>query len=150
MSVGARLASVLVGVMLSGAPRVLAMNAPVERHRCDCPTRAGEHHECKCAICRKIALTVQAEDDDAPPCHRAAALKALAERAPRGSRGAPCVEGTCGGPGQPTVTPAGLEPFCLPLVRSVVRVERVEWRIEGADPNRDRSLAPTTPPPRAP
>lgn len=94
-----------LAVSLSGGPRVLALNAPVEEHRCSCGAQRGEHHECECAICRKAALTAQAEDEKAPPCHRAAARKALSERTRQGSRSVPCFEGICGGSGQPKMTP---------------------------------------------
>jgi hypothetical protein len=145
----ARLAAALVAVTLSGAPRVLAMHAPVEGHRCSCRAHGGEHHECECAICRKAALTAQATDDKAPPCHRAAARKALSERAPTGSRNEPCVEGTCGGSSQPTVTPAGMEPFCLPAAKAIALADRTEPRPLLAGAARERPLEPETPPPRA-
>src|SRR5690349_2476259 len=110
----ARLAAVLVAVTLTGTPRVLALHAPPERHRCSCAAHAGEHHECACARCRSAALTTQASDESLPPCHRAAAEKALAHAKSDASRRAPCVEGTCGSGARPTLTLAGVEPFCLP------------------------------------
>jgi hypothetical protein len=145
----ARLAAALVAVTISGAPRVFAMHAPVEGHRCSCRAHGGEHHECDCAICRKAALAAQASNEKAPPCHRAAARKALSERAPTGSRSVPCIEGTCGGSTQPTMTPAGVEPFCMPSSTAVALAYRMEPRPTTADPVHDRPLEPETPPPRA-
>jgi hypothetical protein len=146
----ARLAAALVAVTLSGAPRVLALHAPVEGHCCACRAHGGDNHECECAICRKAALAAQASDEKAPPCHRAAARKALSERAPTGSRSVPCIEGTCGGSNQPTMTPAGVEPFCLPAAtRAVALADRTESRPRLADAARKRPFAPETPPPRA-
>jgi hypothetical protein len=149
MAAVARLAAALVAVTISGAPRVFAMHAPVEGHRCSCRAHGGEHHECECAICRKAALAAQASDEKAPPCHRAAARKALSERAPTGSRSVPCIEGTCGGSSQPTMTPAGVEPFCLRSAEAVVLAGRIEPPASLADAARERPLEPETPPPRA-
>lgn len=150
MAAVARLAAALVAVMLSGAPRVLAMHAPAETHRCTCRARAGGHHDCECAICRKAALTAQASDQAQPPCHRAAARKALASGASGGPRGdAPCLEGTCGNGTQPPVTIAGLEPFCLRVSGVAAVALPGETRPPFAPRLRDRSLDPETPPPRA-
>jgi hypothetical protein len=148
MAAVARFAAALVAVTLSGAPRVLAMHAPVEGHRCSCRAHTGGH-ECECAICRKAALTAQASDEKLPPCHRSAARKALSESEPVGQRSAPCVEGTCGGSGQPTMTPAGVEPFCMPSARAVALADRTERRPGAAGPACERPLEPETPPPRA-
>jgi hypothetical protein len=145
----ARLAAALVAVTLSGAPRVLAMHAPVEGHRCTCRAHAGEHHECECAICRNAALAAQASDENAPPCHRAAARKALSERAPAGTRDVPCLEGTCGGSGQPTMTLAGVEPFCAPAAEAGALADHVESRPAQVGAAHERPLAPEAPPPRA-
>jgi hypothetical protein len=146
----ARLAAVLVAAMLTGAPRVLALHAPVEGHRCSCAAHGGDHHECACAICRKAALAARASDESAPPCHRAAARNALSEER-RTSRpsGSPCVEGTCGAPGQPALTPAGTEPFCLPSQEPVVRADRAQRLPVAAPAAPGRSREPETPPPRA-
>lgn len=150
MAAVARISAVLVAGALSGAPRVLAMHAPLEGHRCECKAqRGGNHHECECMICRRAALSAQATDEKVPPCHRAAARKALSERAPAGPRSEPCIEGTCGRAGEPTTTAAGVEPFCLPVAAAVALVDRTEPRQIVADAARDRALEPETPPPRA-
>ncbi len=151
MAAVARLAAALVAVTLSGAPRVLAMHAPIAGHRCSCKPHQGGHHECECAICRKAALAAQASDEKLPPCHRAAAKKALSQGEPAGQRSAPCVEGTCGGSGQPAMTPAGVEPFCIPSGggQAGAPADRAERRPDTADAACERSLEPETPPPRA-
>lgn len=144
----AQLAAALVAVTLSGAPRLLAMHAPVAGHRCSCRAHRA-NHECDCAICRKAALAAQASDERLPPCHRAAARKALSQGEPAGGRSAPCVEGTCGGSAQPAMTFAGIEPFCMPSAKAVAVADRTEHRASAADPARERPVEPETPPPRA-
>jgi hypothetical protein len=144
----ARVTAALVAVTLTGAPRVLALSAPAERHRCSCPAH-GDHHECECALCRKAALTVQATDETLPPCHRAAAQKALGDTQSDASRGAPGLEGTCGSGARPALTLAGVEPFCLPA-GGALRVPLPARPLElPAGPRRERALEPETPPPRA-
>jgi hypothetical protein len=145
----ARIAAALAAVTLTGVPRVLALHAPAETHRCSCRANAGSHHECECAICRKAALAAQASDERAPPCHRAAARQALSRGAPPGSREAPCFEGTCGGAGRAPMTFPGVEPFCLPVPPAVRVTIAPPARAVSADPVRDRALEPETPPPRA-
>jgi hypothetical protein len=141
---------VLVAVSLSGAPRVLAMHAPVEGHRCACKAHAGSHHECECAICRKAALSAQASDQSLPQCHRAAARKALANTESTRSRdGTPCIEGTCGSGGRPAVMIAGVEPFCLPASGSQELVLAQEAYQQSSPRLLERSADPETPPPRA-
>jgi hypothetical protein len=145
----ARLAAALVAVALSGAPSVLALHAPVEGHRCVCRAHAGER-ECDCAICRKSWLSAQASDENLPPCHRAAAKGALARAKGAGSRdGAPCLEGTCGNLGHPTMTVAGIEPFCLPGGAAPALAVTRETRPPLAARLHGRARAPETPPPRA-
>ncbi len=148
MAAVARVAAALVAVTLSGAPRVLAMHAPIEGHRCSCKAHSADH-ECECAICRKAALAAQASDESLPPCHRAAAKKALSESKPAEKRTAPCVEGTCGGSGQPTLTPAGVEPFCMPSSSSAALADRTERHTCAPAASCERPLDPETPPPRA-
>ncbi len=144
----AQVAAALVAATLSGAPRVLAMHAPAAGHRCSCRAH-GANHECDCAICRKAALAAQASDERLPPCHRAAARKALSHGEPAGGGGAPCVEGTCGGSAQPAMTFAGVEPFCMPPGTAVAVADRTEQRPSTGDPARERPFEPETPPPRA-
>jgi hypothetical protein len=145
----ARIAAALVAVTLSGAPRVLAMNAPVEGHRCSCKAHAGGHHECECAICRKAALSAHASDRNVPPCHRAAARKALARDESARREGAPCIEGTCGTGGRPVVTIAGVEPFCPPPGDALAGLLAREERRQSSPRLLDRAHDPETPPPRA-
>jgi hypothetical protein len=150
MAAAARLAAVLVAATLTGAPRVLALNAPMEGHRCSCAAHGDDHHRCACAVCRKAALAARASDGNAPPCHRAAARKALSEaRGRSGPSGTPCVEGTCGGPGQAPAAPGGPEPFSLPSHRPIARTERAERLPVAAAAASARPLEPETPPPRA-
>jgi hypothetical protein len=147
----ARLAAALTALALSGTPRVLAMHAPAERHQCSCRAHAGGRHECECAMCKKAALAAQASDASAPPCHRAAARKALSsgsEGAAR-RRGAPCVEGTCGQGGGQAPTVAGEEPFCLPDAVTRTRPLGLEAPPRCFEYPQDRAIAPPTPRPRA-
>lgn len=142
----ARLAAALVAVTLSGAPRVLAPNAPPERHHCTCRAHSADH-ACDCALCRKAALTAQAGDERLPPCHREAARKELAA-SPGIPRGEPCVEGTCGDGARPTLTLAGVEDFVLPQRRPLA-VALPEPSIPACEaPPSERALEPETPPPR--
>jgi hypothetical protein len=149
MAAVARLAAALVAVTLSGAPRVLALHAPAERHRCTCPAHAGGHRECECAQCHKAALTSQASDESLPPCHRAAAQKELAGAGAESSRSEPCLEGTCGSGARPTLTLAGVEVFCLPAsgALAVPLPRRPLPAFVAQLP--ERALEPETPPPRA-
>jgi hypothetical protein len=145
----ARCAAMLVAGMVSGAPRLLALEAPVEVHRCCCKASAGVHHDCECAICRRAALAAQANDPRAPPCHRAAARKELSRNEPVGSRGAPCVEGRCGAPDRPLITPAGLEPFFPPATALGIARGQDESPLALVQAHLQRAVTPETPPPRA-
>jgi hypothetical protein len=149
MAAVARGAAVLVAVTLSGGPRVFALHAPVEAHRCCCKAHSGGDHECDCALCRRATLAAQAKDEKAPPCHRAAARKALSRNEPVGRRGAPCVEGHCGASDRPMANPAGLEPFFLPAAGFVSAPVRAEYRLDAAHAASRRPVEPETPPPRA-
>ncbi|HEY6004211.1 MAG TPA: hypothetical protein VIV57_15145 [Anaeromyxobacter sp.] len=146
----ARLAAALVAVTLTGAPRVLALHAPVEGHRCSCRAGPQGHRECECAICRKAAaLSARASDERQPPCHRLAARKAPAGSGAGGSTDVPCLERTCGGEGPLATTVAGVEPFCLPAGRLPAMARSPEARPVLAAVARERPLEPETPPPRA-
>jgi hypothetical protein len=146
----ARFAAALVALALSGAPHVLAMHAPPERHRCSCHAQGGAHHECECAICRKEALAAQATDESLPPCHRVAARKALSGRAEAGGRGhgAPCIEGTCGREGRLPVLVSGVEPFCGPAAAQATPAFELDGFEPHAAPAPDRAIEPSTPRPR--
>lgn len=152
-SVGGRIAAVLVAVTLSGATaRVLdAIHGPGEGHRCLCAARLGEQHECDCTLCRTAALMARASDRSSPPCHRAAAQRALlAERAPAGSRDAPSMQCICGDPTESTATADGLGPFCFPADQALALADRTEPALPAvANPAREGPVKPETPPPRA-
>lgn len=147
MAAVARIAAALVAVALSGAPRVVALHAPPERHRCLCRAHAGGDHACDCALCRKAAIASRASDGTAPPCHRAAAQKELAAETRRPG-GAPCLEGTCGSGARPTLTVAGVEAFCLPATGPLVVAAPERPVPRCAAPLAERALEPETPPPR--
>jgi len=149
MATVARVAAALVAVMLSGGPHALALMASAEAHRCCCRSHGSPQHECDCAMCRRAALAEQAKDDKAPPCHRAAARKALSRGCSPGSRSAPCVEGTCGSSNGPVTTPAGIEPFPIPAATLLAATSRQEWLVDGVQAVRRRPLEPEKPPPRA-
>jgi hypothetical protein len=144
----ARVATALVAVMLSGGPRALATLTPAETHRCCCRTHGSPHHECDCAMCRRAALAEQAKDDKVPPCHRAAARKALSRGGSTGSRSLPCVEGTCGSSNGPVTTPAGVEAFCLPAATRMAIPSREEQRRGVVQAVLHQSPEPEKPPPR--
>jgi hypothetical protein len=148
MAAVARVGAALLAVALSGAPRVAALHAPVESHRCTCAAHGGER-ACECALCKKAALRAQASDESAPPCHRLAAKKALADAGRSGGGDAPCLEGTCGsGIGHAVMTAASLEPFCLPTASSLVPARASEIRRTSGGDAPARALVPETPPPR--
>ena len=148
MAALARIAAPLVAVMLSGAPRIAAMHAPAERHRCACRAHASGERECDCAICRKATLAAQASDERAPPCHREAAKKAQAAREASRPADGPCIEGTCGTGSRPAVTVAGVEPFSPPAPQRFTVVPRCEALSPAIAPGCTRSIEPETPPPR--
>ena len=143
----ARVAAALLGLFLSGVPRVVALQAPVELHRCHCRHHhAGE--ECECALCRRAALQAQASDPTAPPCHRAAAQKALSGGTRSGA--APCLEGTCSRRDQPSTPLAGIDVFCPAGDHAL----RLFWRPRDIRPPIPESECaeqrePATPPPRS-
>ena len=146
----ARVAAILVAVMLSGAPHVVAMHAPAEGHRCACKAHAGGDHECECAICRRAALEARSSDEKLPPCHRAAARNALAKSNSGGIRdGSQCIEGPCGSGSRPPVTISGIEPFCLPVSSLRALSPPQEARPAFTPRLQHRSPDPETPPPRA-
>lgn len=146
-AVVARIAAALVALALSGVPRALALPAPETGHRCSCKSHHG-NHECECPICRRAALAALASDEKLPPCHRAAARKAQAREERAARRTFPCIEGACGGSGQPVLAPVGTEPFFTPSALAVARAERTEFRPCATTAARERSLEPETPPPR--
>lgn len=148
MAVFARLAAALVAMTLTGAPRVLAMHAPAEKHRCMCQAHAGGHHECECALCHKATLSAQASDERLPPCHRTAAKKELAAAGAGKPRSEPCVEGTCGSGARPPLTLAGVEVFCLPASGALVLSLPQRPLPVRVEPLLQRALEPETPPPK--
>ena len=145
----ARGAAVLIAVTLSGAPRVLALQAPAEAHRCSCKAHLDGHHECECALCRRASLAGQARDANAPPCHRTAARQALARESRGGPRGAPCLDGHCGSADCPLTAAAGVAPFIVPSTRLLHTQGRVEPVRDPGDALQRRPAMPATPPPRA-
>ncbi len=141
-----RVIAALVALALSGAPRVYAMHAPAQTHRCECKAH-GAGHECSCAACRKPAA-VPARTR--PSCHPAPA-QATRDRDRHGRRSTPgpCVEGTCGGGAFSAVLPGGGEPFVRPPAPELLVAEHVEGVREAAARLADHVRDPKTPPPRA-
>jgi hypothetical protein len=133
-------------VALSGAPRVTAAHAPEMAHRCTCRAHASAG-ACDCAICRKAALAARASDERLPPCHRAAAREALSRERPAEPT-SPCVEGTCGGPGETARLPPSLEPFSPPSNGMTARAPRGWSLVTVAAAAPLRALEPDVPPPR--
>ena len=144
----ARAAAILVAATLTGAPRVLALNAPLETHRCSCRAHSGSHQECDCALCRRATLSAQARDGTVPPCHRAAARKELSRGEQAGSHGAPCVEGRCGFPERPVTVVGGVEPFFSTSTRLAAAMGRDEPLLDRREVVLRRAAEPETPPPR--
>lgn len=145
MAAVARIAAAVVAVTLTGAPRVLALHAPAEAHRCTCQAHASA--ACACASCHEAALKAEAADERVPPCHRPAAQHALAAAGERRARGEPCIEGTCGSTSRPAVT-AAVEPFHLAVSAAVVN-PAPERRPPGLlAALLDRPPEPETPPPK--
>ncbi|HEY6002771.1 MAG TPA: hypothetical protein VIV57_07835 [Anaeromyxobacter sp.] len=143
----ARVSAALLAVALSGAPRVLALHAPLEGHHCEC--KSGGQHHLECAACRRAALAARSTDAKLPECHRAAARKALAKGEPAGGApNAPCLERACGGSGQPALTAGGTEPYLLPAAKAPAFAPRTERTPAPSDGALERPLAPETPPPK--
>lgn len=142
----ARVVAAAVAVMLSGAPRVAALHAPVEGHRCTCRVGSGGEHRCTCVQCWRLAQAARSSDAKLRPCCRADARKQLA--AEHRGAGARC-DGVCGDGARPPMNVAGAEPFLLlgrltpglPLTRALFAPR--------AEPGPERSLEPETPPPRS-
>jgi len=143
----ARASAAILALALSGAPRIAALHAPPEAHHCACPAGKDGHHECSCALCRRAALAAKSSNDALPPCHRAAALDALTA-ADGASREVPCIEGTCGNEDGHGLTVPGGHPFCLPVVKSLVHLIRVERRTPSVRSLSGLAQEPPTPPPR--
>lgn len=142
-----RVVAAVVAVMLSGAPRVAALHAPVEGHRCTCRAGAGGEHRCSCVLCWRLAQAARSSDAKLRPCCRADARRQLA--AERRGGGAPCVEGVCGDGARPPVNVAGAEPFML-LRRTTPGLTLAQALLAPpAEPAPERALEPETPPPRS-
>jgi hypothetical protein len=139
--------AVLVMASLTGAPRVAALLAPPEKHVCRC----SEHlpgEECSCPICRRAALEARADDASLPPCHRAAAKKALARESRPAPAGVPCATGSCGALDPRPVTASGVEPFVLPAPVAFPLAPLEARLTEPAERRGQVARAPDTPPPR--
>lgn len=143
----ARVAAILVAVTLTGAPRVLALHAPVEAHRCTCRAHDRGEHGCECGLCRRSSHAAQASDARLPACHRAAARRGLvADR--RGRPDAPCVDGTCGNGGPSAPGLAGGEPFLAGPPAAHAPAILTDAPAAARAAARWRAPDPETPPPR--
>jgi hypothetical protein len=123
----ARVVAAFLAVSLSGAPRVLQLRGPLERHRCLCRHLAGER--CECARCHRIApapanppchgsLGQGPRRHPAPLCNRVPALGSLRVRS--SERSAPCIEGACGAGGdRAVVSSSGVDPFAPPIAPAI-------------------------------
>jgi hypothetical protein len=140
-----RAAAAFLALALSGAAHVGAQHAPARGHHCSCKHDA--EHECDCGSCRRRSLEARASDDAAPPCHRAAARKALAEHSQK-PRSVPCVDGGCGGGGDPTLTMPAPEPYVLRTIPGVMLRPMVEPVAISDGSAALRVIPPETPPPR--
>jgi hypothetical protein len=141
-----RVAVPLLALLLSGAPGVIARQAPAGTHRCGCRSHLAEE-ECDCAPCRRAT----ARAPNHPPCHVAAAregARAATAPAPRPA----CVEGACGAgsrPAHPIL--AGVDAFLLPpAVGPPGRRGGREAIAPAPSPRGAGTREPETPPPRRP
>lgn len=152
-SIPARALAALVALGLSGVPALsseLASGGHAAGHRCRCPR--GQH-DCACPVCRSAARAARrAGIADLPPCHRAAALDALAREdaeAGQGRPGAtPCLRSACDGPEERLPTAAGQELFVLPSRALPTSPGLMALIPATAGTGRSRARAPETPPPR--
>jgi hypothetical protein len=133
-AVAARIAATLVVVSLSGAPRVLAVQAPVERHRCTCGMGGAGRHVCNCPLCKLAKLS------------RGSGGSSQGEPA-AGGLGGHCIEGTCGD-GHRFLAPTAVEPFYLPAGPAIAFAADGQTRPLRVRGVLSRSQEPETPPPR--
>lgn len=137
----ARLAAVLVALALSGLPRVVALAAPEEAHRCSC--RAHGDHDCTCAKCAAIAARRRAAEAAPPPCH--APPPGVAAPEPHTPPG-PCITGSCGAPEEPRPAVNGVDLFTLPI-DAPRTVPPPVAALPGALPGPQHQPQPPEPPP---
>jgi len=141
-----RLAAVLVALALTGLPRLAALAAPEEAHRCSCRAH-GSEHDCTCAKCAAIAAKArQAAEAATPPCHAPPPGVAAPQRqAPPG----PCITGSCGAPEEPRPAVNGIDLFTLAdEAPSPAPPPTAALRAPLPGPLQNPQL-PETPPPRA-
>jgi hypothetical protein len=145
-----RLAAAALALALSGAPRAAQALQPERPHRCQCRHGVGEH--CTCPVCGKRARQARRNAaQEAPPCHRAAAERALAaeEERARQDRDVPCLRGDCGGD-EPAAPPrASAETFTLPDPPVIGRAGHAGVVPALATSEGAAAPAPEPPPPRA-
>jgi hypothetical protein len=146
-----RSAAAVIALAMTGALQWPALAAPPAPHRCACHARAhGGEHECECARCQAEARAAQERDlEKLPPCHRAAARKALAKESRRAPAG-PCFQGSCGVPEAPRALALTFaEPFLLPRAVSLPSPDEVT-RLAPREVAAGSATAdgPATPPPR--
>lgn len=143
-----RLAALAVALGLSGAPQVVAARtAPAGgRHVCRCGAH-GPEHDCGCPRCH---ATREADLEGQPPCHRAAARKALAGERRREESGRPCLKGSCGVPEAPRAIARTVgESFTLAQAPPLARPASEEAFFTELSAPPDRAVAPESPPPRS-
>ena len=147
----ARLAAALVAFGMTGALQWPALAAPEAPHRCACRAGAGGHlgeHACECARCREQTHAARDRDvEKLPPCHRAAARKALAEESRRPPPG-PCFQGSCGAPeAQRAAALPMAESFLLPDAAAPPAPPVSGLTPEACAEPDDAGRVPPTPPP---
>lgn len=131
----ARIAAALVVASLSGVPRVLAMHATGEQHRCTCRMSGSGRHQCSCPLCRQAALA------------RASRKEAREDR-PGGGVVRSCIEGACGDGSRTLAPTSGVDPFCLPAGTSIALLTLGQTRPAHEQRGPSRAGEPETPPPR--
>jgi hypothetical protein len=155
---GARLASAVLAVALSGALRLAPAAAHpghAGSHQCRCGARDAAH-DCACPSCHAARSR---RPGASPSCHRRAAKGSVAvaregggdlDGDRPGDRSAPCVTGTCGLPEAPAAAHGG--PADSFLVPDAPLLAHAEWSTAvtaaGLLPC-DAPHPPDTPPPRA-
>lgn len=143
-----RLGAALVALALTGLPRVATPGQAPGVHRCTC--KAHGAHECTCPVCQAAAARAArlADAERLPPCHRAAAIAEAQRQAAGPQASGPCLRGSCGLPEQPRATPAGIEPFLIPIATGIAAPSPAGQPAGQQAAPRAVPREPETPPPR--
>jgi hypothetical protein len=110
---GVRFGALVVALSLSGALPQMGAVAREREHRCSCHHAPGE--VCSCPGCRRAAADARrARLAEVPPCHREAALAALASEEREPPAGAAVVTGCCDTPERQWMALQDSSPYLRP------------------------------------